>query len=153
MTTKDDYDRCCEKIKRWKSRLKRAMTMIDKLERQKLRLDRKLTREQVEAEVKQPALSESCDHIASAMIQGKSFEQASDDLAIPSYLQRKAEGEAKDKAAADAIRQELATQQEAKRRKSNEKARIKKEVRQADLTGKTRRMPLSGKEALKAIRG
>src|SRR5258706_12672066 len=41
MTTTTEYDRVCGKIKRWRSRLKRAVTMIDKLERQRQRMDRK----------------------------------------------------------------------------------------------------------------
>jgi hypothetical protein len=66
------------------------------------------------------------------------------DTSIPDFLKRKREGEARDKAAADAIRAEQA---ESKRTKTH--ARLEK--MKAAKRGETRKMPLSGKAALAAI--
>ena len=68
------------------------------------------------------------------------------DLGIPTLLQRQKDAEARDRAAADAIRSE---QQERKRNK----ARIRIDEMKAKQSGATKRMPLQGKEALKAIYG
>lgn len=61
--------------------------------------------------------------------------------AIPPFLQRKAD----DKAAADAIRKEQAD-------RKTQKARGRIEKMKAKQRGDTKRMPLSGKDALAAIR-
>jgi len=69
-----------------------------------------------------------------------------DGLAIPTFLQRSRDAAARDKIAADAIRAE---QDERKRNK----ARVRIETMKAKQSGATRKMPLSGREALAAIRG
>jgi hypothetical protein len=68
------------------------------------------------------------------------------DLGIPTFLQRQKDAEARDRAAADAIRSE---QEERKRNK----ARIRIDEMKAKQSGAAKRMPLQGKEALKAIYG
>jgi hypothetical protein len=98
-----------------------------------------------------PTLSQSCDHIASAMIQGKSFEAASKDDGIPDFLRRKKEGEAKDAEFKAKVAAEQAERKDTKKKHAKEKRKITKEVRDAELTGKRRAMPLTGKEALEAI--
>jgi DNA gyrase/topoisomerase IV subunit B len=65
------------------------------------------------------------------------------DTSIPEFLKRPTD---KDKAAADQIRQEQA---DAKARK----AAGRKARKEAERKGETRRMPLTGKAALAAIRG
>lgn len=73
-------------------------------------------------------------------------EMRGDDLRIPDFLQRKAEGDRKD---AEAKAQILAEQAAGKRKKSL--ARVGKIL--ADKSGESRKMPLTGKAALAAIRG
>jgi hypothetical protein len=72
------------------------------------------------------------------------LERTADDLGIPTFLQRQKDAEARDKAAADAIRAE---QDERKRNKT----RVRIEEMKAKQSGVTKRMPLQGREALKAI--
>jgi len=67
------------------------------------------------------------------------------DLAIPTFLQRSKEADAKDAAAAAAIKQ-----QQAERKKL--KATIRSEERKAKASGDTKRMPLTGREALQYLR-
>jgi hypothetical protein len=66
-------------------------------------------------------------------------ERAADDLGIPIFLQRQRDAEARDKAAADAIRAE---QQERKRNKT----RVRIEEMKAKQSGVTKRMPLQGRK-------
>jgi hypothetical protein len=70
-------------------------------------------------------------------------DKALDDM--PDFLNRRKQGTAKDDAARAAI---LAEQEERKRNKS----RVRAEERKAKQAGLTRRMPLTGKAALAAIR-
>lgn len=77
--------------------------------------DRALAAEQPRAAPKlepKPTLSESCDYVASALIQGKTFDQAADDLAIPGFLKRapaNTEAAAKIKAEIEEARKAKAT--------------------------------------------
>jgi type IV secretory pathway VirB10-like protein len=72
--------------------------------------------------------------------------QATEEPTIPDFLRRTAEAKAKDAEAAEAIRQEQAERKTAKAR-----GRIAK--LKAAQAGDTKRMPLTGKAALAAIRG
>lgn len=140
-------------IKRWEPKLRRAVNTLDRLNRTRRRLE-KMIANPVKVKVERPkpvtvvikpepkpTLSESCDHIASAMIQGKSFEQANADLEIPGFLQR---------GKPDPVAVEIAREQE-ERKKAKARGRIAK--LKAKQSGETRRMPLQGKEALALIRG
>ena len=71
---------------------------------------------------------------------------ATDEPAIPDFLRRTVVAKAKDAEAAEAIRRELAERKTAKAR-----GRIAK--MKAVQAGDTKRMPLTGKAALAAIRG
>jgi hypothetical protein len=72
--------------------------------------------------------------------------RVSDDLGIPDFLRRgQAAQAAADKVVADSIRQEMAT-----KAKARSAARIAK--MKAKKSGETKKMPLSGKAALDAIR-
>jgi hypothetical protein len=41
-TSINDYDKVCASIKRWRTRLKRAINQLDKLEARKVRIERRL---------------------------------------------------------------------------------------------------------------
>lgn len=68
-----------------------------------------------------------------------------DDLDIPGFLQRKREGDRKDAEARAAIEAEQASRKQAK-------ARVRIDDMKAKQRGDTKRMPLTGKAALEAIR-
>jgi hypothetical protein len=123
-------------ITRWKSRLRRAMTAIDKLEKQRKRL---IAREALavapplaKAVVKPQPASPVAPPPAPVI-------PVSDD--IPAFLRHQSEPSP----IADQIRQEQA---ETKKKKAT--GRIAK--MKAKQSGETKRMPLSGKAALDAIR-
>lgn len=68
---------------------------------------------------------------------------------IPNWLDRtKSDAEA-----AAEIRAEQEAERKRKSERSRERSQIKQEIKTAELTGKRRKMPLSGKAALDAIRG
>src|SRR5258707_12937126 len=78
MTKKiDKLEHNATALKRWRTRLKRAITMIDKLERQRKRLEAKATQPKA-AKVERPASPAPVPVPATP-----------DDLAIPTFLQRK----------------------------------------------------------------
>lgn len=119
-------------LKRWRSRLKRAMTMIDKLEKQRRRM---------EARPKPPTHDLGYDL---AVTLGKRpapkpFTSAEIDTGIPAFLQRKL----------DPVAAEIKQEQEATKKK---KAAGRIAKMKAKQSGETRRMPLTGRAALEAIR-
>lgn len=123
-------------IKRWRSRLKRAMTAIDKLERQRKRLEAaaakghaKIVRRQLR-NLRNP--TSRCAPPASAS-------PPSDDLGIPSYLKR----------TPDPVAEQIKSEQAATKQK---KARGRIEKMKAKRRGDLSKMPLTGKAALDAIR-
>ena len=120
------------KIKRWQSRATRAQNMLVKLYRQESRAIKAAQRPEP-ASLKAPAPAPAPAPTA-----------ASDDCGIPDFLQRKKDGEMRDKIAADAIRAE---QDERKRNK----ARVRIDTMKAKQSGASKRMPLQGKDALRAI--
>jgi len=111
-------------IRRWQSRLQRAMTALKKLELRRRRLERR--RLDNSFKLSDPA------------------KEVLDD--IPAFLQR-------DREAAEMVRAEQDVDRKRKAERSAEKREIVREVRDAELTGKRRKMPLSGRAALEALAG
>jgi hypothetical protein len=159
MTVEQQLDVIDTKRKRWQSRLTRAVNAIGKLDRQRQRVVKNASniamvasrrpREQantVESKRLQPPannLTESQVPTLSAMLPLNKKAQrqvTTDDLGIPTFLQRK-----KLDPVAEQILQE---QQDIKRRKSA--GRIAK--MKAKAKGDLKKMPLTGKAALDAIR-
>jgi multidrug resistance efflux pump len=75
-----------------------------------------------------------------------------DGLDIPSYLKRSLAAQAEDAIAERDGRRLAALPDPRAPEKKAQRKEVEKQVRQAELTGKRRRMPLSGKAALDAIR-
>lgn len=99
----------------------------------------------VKFEAKLKKLRKQVERLAKP-VKPKAKSVATDEPAIPDFLRRTAEAKAKDAGAAEAIRRELAERKTAKAR-----GRIAK--MKAVQAGDTKRMPLTGKAALAAIRG
>jgi len=138
-------------IKRWRTRLKRAMTMLDKLEKQRKRLAVRASvpaHPTVDSETTlgtvppAPTLSEALAKQIAEQVpqQVHQSDMLGDD--IPAFLRR----QTAPSPVAEAIRQEQA---ETKRLKA--KGRIAK--MKAKKAGDLKKMPLTGKAALAAIRG
>jgi len=75
------------------------------------------------------------------------------DDGIPDFLRRQAIGKAKDAAFAARVAQEQAELKQRAQEKAQARRKAKESVRDAELTGKRRKMPLQGKAALKHIQG
>jgi hypothetical protein len=154
-------------LKRWRTKLKRAMTAIEKLERQRKRLEAKSVKPMealpakdtfpkkdakagfaVRASEEQHAITRAVldprlDTIGANIVEETvdlSATKVSHDLALPSFLDR-----TKVDPVAEQIREEQA---DIKRRKA--KGRIEK--MKAKQRGDLKRMPLTGRAALEAIR-
>jgi len=130
-------------ISRWKTRLKRAMTALDKLEKQRKRLVKAAVRVSIPAH---PTVDSETTlgtvpppDLAIAPPLAKAVVKVDDE--IPAFLRRQ-----KPDPVADQIRQQQAETKAAKAR-----GRIAK--MKAKQSGETRKMPLTGKAALAAIRG
>jgi hypothetical protein len=147
MTNLNKMEQNAAATKRWRTRLKRAMTMLDKLEKQRKRLERAVdlaiapkgaTKPQARPP-KAPSLAETImRQIAEPQPAPSPAPPA--DLAIPSFLRREP----------DPVAEQLkAEQAETKRLK----ARGRIATMKAKQSGETRKMPLTGKAALAAIRG
>ena len=146
MTT--DYENVCAKLKRWRSRLKRAVNTIDKLERQRTRLERKLAAAHVEERTKVKAAHEA----ALALINEPEpapvsvpTEEPKQPEAIPDFLRRQKDGERRDAENAKIIKAE---QEERRKLKARNRIAEMKAKEAGDLD----RMPLSDNAALAAIR-
>jgi hypothetical protein len=122
-------------IKRWRTRLKRAMTMLDKLEKQRKRLEVAAVRVSVPTH---PTVDS--ETTLGALPPPAGTKPAEIDTAIPAFLQRKNP----DPVAVQII----AEQTDLKKRKA--RGRIDK--MKAKQRGDLKRMPLTGKAALAAIR-
>jgi hypothetical protein len=137
-------------IKRWQSRLQRAMKMLAKLEKQRKRIEK--PRPRVYAEIVDVTFRPRAHAaIGDPMTLGPAIQEAikdqgitgagsAIDTSIPAFLQRKS-----DSVVAEQIK---ADQEETKRKK----ARGKAETRKAKKAGDLKRMPLTGKAALEHIR-
>jgi hypothetical protein len=133
-------------IKRWRSRLKRAMSMLDKLERQRRRLETKARDDLAIAppgskrpEPKSVTVSLPARHLHAAPAPAAVPAPVADDLVIPTFLKRTPDP------VAEQIRTEQAEAKQAKTRGRIEKMKAK-------ARGDLKRMPLTGKAALEAIR-
>lgn len=120
-----------EALKRWRTRLKRAMTAIDKLERQRKRLEAK------PPVVKTPPVEITPPVAPAPPVETK---PPVDALVLPSFLDR-----TKVDPVAEQIREEQA---DTKRRK----ARGRIEKMKAKQRGDLKKMPLTGRAAMDAIR-
>jgi chromosome segregation ATPase len=153
------YQKLCASIERLQKKVDKADRTLTRGTRQLIKLERQRVR--MQKAMRQPpkpirqappveaTLSDSASDICSMMIQGRTFEEAEealrkDDLDIPASLRR-------DKAAADAVRQEVAEAKKAQSARAAEKRVIKAQHRHADLTGARRKMPLEGRAAMAAI--
>jgi hypothetical protein len=132
-------------LKRWRSRLKRAMSMLDKLEKQRKRLEASAVRSSVPAhptvdsEATLGALPPKPEPLALTIM--REIAAPVEDTGIPAFLQRKK---------LDPVAEEIAAEQaDLKKRKA--KGRIEK--MKAKQRGDLKKMPLTGKAALAAIRG
>lgn len=125
---KKTIDQIDASLARWQTRLKRAVNTIERLQKQRKRL----TRPQPLAQVLGPI-----ENVGSVAPIPKKL-LTLDELDIPTFLQR-------DKAAAAEV---AAEQADIKKRKAA--GRIAK--MKAKQSGETKRMPLTGKAALEAIR-
>ena len=151
--------------KRWRTRLKRAMTMLDKLERQRKRLEAAPKVPSAKAAPSVPEKSmpwcERCgsyhyrttphiEPIVNEVIEDLSKPAPpppSLDTAIPDFLKR---GIAAQKAVDDIIAAEQIKAEQAEAKKQKTAGRIAK--MKAVKSGDTKKMPLTGKAALEMIR-
>ena len=117
-----------EAIRRWQRRLTRAANALAKLERQRRRLGKLATSK---PDSKPVAVHKPVDPV---------IEHVADQLGIPPFLQR-----AQPSPQAEAIKAEIA-----EKKKAKAKARIEK--LKAKQRGDLKKMPLTGKAALEAIR-
>ena len=118
-----------EAIRRWQRRLTRAANALAKLERQRRRLGKPASK----PDSKPVAVHKPVDPL---------IEHVADQLGIPPFLQR-----SQPSPQAEAIKAEIAAKKKAK---AKAKARI--ETMKAKQRGDLKRMPLTGKAALEAIR-
>jgi hypothetical protein len=163
--------------KRWQSRLKRAMTMLDKLNKRRNRLMKKklvdipaarnladryaATRKAVEDnqynsgrpmfDDPEPAKPKPDPLAAWPVPPPPDYRPEPPKEDIPTFLLR--EPNKKDEEARAEVRAEQEAEKKRKAEVSAEKREIKEEVRKAELTGKRRKMPLSGKAAMEQILG
>lgn len=155
MAKKPTLEHVDASIARWKARLKRAMTALGKLEKQRKRLvkaaaspPRKPPEPAVPASTLVAAVKGHISRMTATPVVAKTADNSAQvapvpeqpDLGIPAFLQRPK---------LDPVAAEIkAEQDETKLRKS--RGRIAK--MKAKKSGETRKMPLSGRAALAAIR-
>lgn len=145
MAKKQSLEQIETSLARWTTRLRRAVTMVDKLHRQRGRLVRAQAKPPVPKPVEAPKpkpeplavtiMRELATDDPTPGVKVALTAREVADLEIPSFLRRQSDP------AADAIRAEQA---ETKRLKA--KGRIA--TMKAKQSGETRRMPLTGKAAL-----
>jgi len=160
--TKKTLEQIEASLTRWKTRLRRAMTAIDKLEKQKKRLvkmhdrDRGVVHTPPHPKEKQsfrPApmtpLTEA-ERIAEPVLRKVAGMPSTGavlvDDDIPAFLRR---GQAAQKAADTVVAEQIKTEIEEKKRL---KAKGRIATMKAKKAGETQKMPLTGKAALAAIR-
>jgi hypothetical protein len=134
-----------ERLARWGTKLKRAVNTIERLQKQRKRLGKKAAPTMAKAEtIAEPVLRKiaGMPKPEGAALVTPDPVKAVPDLAIPAFLKRDT---AADDAAAAAIKEEQA---DTKRRKA--RGRIDK--MKAKQRGDLKKMPLSGRAALEAIR-
>jgi hypothetical protein len=148
MSSKQDVTKQLAKVEadivRWQRRVRRAVNAVTRLGKQKDRLLKRIaTVVPVTAPRTEPVVTPAPKPPTPAVAPAAAA--SADRLDIPGFLQRTAEGKAKDDAAAAQIKADQA--ETAKRRKAGQDTR-----RKATNRGETRKMPLTGKAALAAIR-
>jgi hypothetical protein len=151
MAKKQTLEQIETSLARWKTRLRRAMTAVDKLEKQKKRIQVKTSAQRmIDKAGARPARGSSGETAAekpspvSAPVPAAPAAlatRAETDTDIPAFLRHQSSDPI-----AEQIRQEQAETKKAKARGRIEKMKAKR-------SGETRKMPLSGKAALAAIRG
>ncbi|HSV26215.1 MAG TPA: hypothetical protein VLJ17_24725 [Xanthobacteraceae bacterium] len=134
MRRKTDVASIDAKIKKWNSRLKRAVNAIAKLELQKKRLLRPTRKPGTPVIVKTKV-----DPLPASLAQ--EYRTTADDLDVPAFLKR-----SKDETAKAEIQE-----QQAEKKRQKTAGRIAK--LKADKAGERKQMPLSGKDALAYIKG
>lgn len=145
-TTADKLSANAEAIKRWERKATRALNALTKLRKQRARLERQNLRSaMLEQGVNGSALDTAVE-VATKAIEAASVAKPVDNpdefLAIPGFLKRsKADQEAMDKAQAE------------RDERAKLKAKGQAETRKAKRSGDTKKMPLTGRAALEAIRG
>ncbi|MBT1509372.1 hypothetical protein KIP88_02560 [Bradyrhizobium sp. SRL28] len=135
-------------IGRWKTRLKRAMTAIDKLEKQKKRLVKAAANPPQPKPVKPEPADQNMVKVTSVPTGNpdrvklimEPVKAAEIDTSIPAFLQRKK---------LDPVAAEIKAEQDEIKRKKTQ-GRIAK--MKAKKSGETKKMPLTGRAALEAIR-
>jgi hypothetical protein len=143
MTKKQTIEQIEASIARWQTRLRRAVRAVEKLEAQKKRLVKRLAN-LPDLAIAPPLATAVMSHPPSLPINSPTGNVPSlnqpIDTSIPDFLQRKK---------LDPVAEQIAAeQQETKTAKA--RGRIAK--MKAKQSGETRRMPLTGKAALAAIR-
>lgn len=146
MKRKVTIEKIDEALARWQTRLKRAVNTIERLQRQRKRIVAKETKAWNDLAIAPPGakavkprpVTEPAPPMRSPEPPAATVPEI--DTAIPAFLKRS------DMDAADQIRQEQA---DTKRRKAQGRIATMK----AKKSGETRKMPLTGKAALAAIRG
>jgi hypothetical protein len=131
-------------LSRWKTRLKRAMTAIDKLEKQRKRLVKAQTDLAVAPPTAtRPVSRDILQQTGEGDIVIKKVEPTPPKVEdeIPSFLRRQSP---------DPIAEQIRREQ-AETKKKKAQGRIAK--MKAKQSGETKRMPLTGRAALEAIRG
>jgi hypothetical protein len=145
-------DRNAAAIKRWRTRLKRAMSMLDKLEKQRKRLEaKKPVEEMTKPELldrletvpqhfwpPRPTRQDKAELVRAVNEAERTEPKAVDDLSIPSFLRR----------TPDPVAEQIKSDQEATKR---QKAKGRIEKMKAKKRGDLKKMPLSGKAALDLI--
>lgn len=126
----------------------RVETTLPKFERELARRERgvpeRAVADDLVASMREPAAALSPEILAEA--------KATADLPdIPAFLVRT--GDDKDAAARAEIKEQQATDKKRKAERRIAKLKVGQDTKRAELTGQRRRMPLTGKEALAAIRG
>jgi hypothetical protein len=138
-------------LKRWRTRLKRAMTAVDKLEKQRRRLEAKpvkLTENIGSTTWSKPSTTVAdIDPPVEVLAAIKEVAVHDVDAGIPDFLKR---GVAAQKAVDEVIADQIRDEQEATKKKKAQGRIAKMKAKQS---GDTKRMPLSGKDALRAIFG
>lgn len=135
--TKKTIEQVDTAIARWQSRLRRAVNAIERLQKQRKRMVKPRPLAQVLGPVENVG---SMPPVPKGLLPLDKLDPPPADTGIPVFLQRK-----KLDPAAEQIMQQ---QQETKRRKAS--GRIAK--MKAKRSGETKKMPLTGKAALQAIR-
>jgi hypothetical protein len=128
-----------EAIVRWQTRLRRAANTLGKLEKQRKRAEKAALKPPPESKRPTAMVRVTSEPVANPNNVRLKFKSV-DDLAIPTFLQRKQ---------LDPVAAEIkAEQEETKRKKAQGRiAKLK-----AKKSGATKAMPLTGKAALDAIR-